>query len=85
MDFPQGSHSFNISSVKWSDPGHFLKSQGKFFFSFPCTLFLHILTPKIINRVKKFTGLLHLPVLSHMQYLNNYLGQLINLKHIRDI
>ena len=23
-----------ISSVKWSDPGHFLKSQGKFFLSF---------------------------------------------------
>ena len=21
-----------FSSVKWSDPGHFLKSQGKFFF-----------------------------------------------------
>ena len=35
---------FDISknSVKWSDPGHFLKSQGKFFFSFPCNLFLHI-------------------------------------------
>ena len=31
-----------ISSVKWSDPGHFLKSEGKFFLSFPCTLFLHI-------------------------------------------
>ena len=30
------------SSVKWSDPGHFLESQGKFFLSFPCTLFLHI-------------------------------------------
>ena len=32
----------NRSSVKWSDPGHFLESQGKFFLSFPCTLFLHI-------------------------------------------
>ena len=32
-----------ISSVKWSDPGHFLESQGKFFLSFPCTLFLDIL------------------------------------------
>ena len=31
-----------VSSVKWSDPGHFLKSQGKSFLSFPCTLFLHI-------------------------------------------
>ena len=30
------------SSVKWSDPGHFLKAQGKFIFSFPCALFLHI-------------------------------------------
>ena len=31
-----------LSSVKWSDPGYFLKAQGKFIFSFPCTLFLHI-------------------------------------------
>ena len=30
------------SSVKWSDPRHFLKAQGKFSFSFPCILFLHI-------------------------------------------
>ena len=30
------------SSGKWSNPVHFLKSQGKFFLSFPCTLFLHI-------------------------------------------
>ena len=37
------SPSENVeSSVKWSDPGHFLKYQGKFFLSFPCTLFLHI-------------------------------------------
>ena len=35
-----------MSSVKWSDPVHFLKAQGKFIFSFPCTFFLHILTPK---------------------------------------
>ena len=35
-----------VSSVKWSDPGHLLKSQGKFFLSFPCTLFYKILTPK---------------------------------------
>ena len=34
------------SSVKSSDPGHFLKSQGKFFLSFPCTLFYIFLTPK---------------------------------------
>ena len=32
----------DMSSVKWSDPRHFLKSQGNFFLSFPCTLFLHI-------------------------------------------
>ena len=36
------THPFYIkrifSSVKWSDSGHFLKSQGKFFLSFPCTL-----------------------------------------------
>ena len=31
-----------FSSGKWSDRGHFLKPQGKFFLSFPCTLFLHI-------------------------------------------
>ena len=30
------------SSVKWSDPGHILESQGKFFLSFPCTIFLHV-------------------------------------------
>ena len=29
-------------SVKWSDLVHSLKSQGKFIFSFPCTLFLNI-------------------------------------------
>ena len=40
----------NISSGKCSDPVHFLKSQDNFFFisMYP---FLHILTPKIINRV----------------------------------
>ena len=25
-------HDQRISSVKWSDPGHFLKAQGKFIF-----------------------------------------------------
>ena len=29
-----------ISSGKCSDPGHFLKSQGNFFLSFLCPLFL---------------------------------------------
>ena len=34
-------------SIWWSDPQHFLKSQGKFFFlSFLCTLFYIFLTPK---------------------------------------
>ena len=31
----------NISSAKWSDPGHFSKSQGKIFLSFLYTLFLY--------------------------------------------
>ena len=30
------------SSVKWSNPGHFLKSQGKFFFVISMYPFLHI-------------------------------------------
>ena len=30
------------SSGKWSDPGHLLMSQGKFFLLFLCTPFLHI-------------------------------------------
>ena len=34
--------SLHTSGVKWRDPGHFLKAQGKFIFSFPCALFLHI-------------------------------------------
>ena len=40
----------NFTSKKieiwWSDPGHFLKSQGNFFLSFLCTLFYIFLTPK---------------------------------------
>ena len=31
-----------LSSGKWNDPVHFLDSQGNFFWSFPCTPFLHI-------------------------------------------
>ena len=66
------------SSVKWSDPAHFLKSQGKFIFSFPCTLFYILLTPKNYRwDPKKYTGSLHFTLLSFLQYLNNYLGQLI--------
>ena len=45
------------SSVKRSDPGQFLKSQGKFFFSFPCTLFYIFLTSKITDdTLKSFLG-----------------------------
>ena len=43
----------NRSSVKWSDPGHFLESQGKFFLSFPCTLFYIFLTSKIMDETLK--------------------------------
>ena len=35
-----------LSSGKLSDPGHFLKSQGKFYLSFLCTLFYIFLTLK---------------------------------------
>ena len=38
-----GNNTALMSSVKSSDPGHFLKSPGKFFLSFPCTSFLHIM------------------------------------------
>ena len=37
---------FPRSSVKWSDPGHFPKAQGKFIFSFSYTLFYIFLAPK---------------------------------------
>ena len=37
--FSYNNYHGDRSSVKWSDPGHFLESQGKFFLSFPCTLF----------------------------------------------
>ena len=45
-------------------------------------LFFYIfLTTKITNRpLKKSPGLLHLPLLSFLQYLDNYLGQ--RIKHI---
>ena len=36
----------NVSSVKWTDPGPFLKTQCKLFLSFLCTLFNIFLTPK---------------------------------------
>ena len=39
----------SVSSVKWSDPGHFFRAQGKFFLSSLCTLFYIFLTLKITN------------------------------------
>ena len=43
------------SSVKWSNPGHFLKSQGKSFLSLP--FFYIFLTSKITNEtLKSFLG-----------------------------
>ena len=47
------SNFVSDSSGKWSDPGHFLKSQGKFFLSFPYTLFYIFLTPKITKETLK--------------------------------
>ena len=66
---------------------HFLKFQGKFFFVISMYPFLLILTSKIMDEtLKKSPGSLHFTLLSNTQYLNNYLGQLINLKHhIRNI
>ena len=64
-----------MSSVKWSDPGHFLKSQGKFFCHFHVPFFYIFLTPKITDEIlKKFPGSLHFTLLSFVQYVNNYLG-----------
>ena len=51
------AHKQFRSSVKWSDPGQFLKSQGNFFWSFPCTLFYIFLTSKITDEtLKSFLG-----------------------------
>ena len=52
---------------------HSLKSQGKFFLSFPFfTYFGHL---KIRDEIlKKFSGLLHFTILSFLQHINNYLG-----------
>ena len=61
----EGGHFSNSSlplpldsgSVKWSHPGHFLESQGKFFLAFPCTLYYIFLTSKIIDEtLKSFLG-----------------------------
>ena len=46
-----------VSSVKWSDPGHFLKSQGKFFCHFHVPFFYIFLTSKIMDEtLKSFLG-----------------------------
>ena len=42
IDLEEDENSLGKNSVKWSDPVHFLKSQGKLFLSFPCTFFSHI-------------------------------------------
>ena len=72
------------SSVKWSDSGRFLKAQVNFFLSFLCILFFtYFWRLKITNRAfKKFPGPLHFTVLSFLQYLNNYFGQLILNQYI---
>ena len=45
------------SSVKWSDPGHFLGSQGNFFCHFHVSFFYMFLTPKITDEIlKSFLG-----------------------------
>ena len=38
---PDNFLRFFISSVKWSDPGHFLKSQGNFFCHFHVPFFTY--------------------------------------------
>ena len=46
LSFPSLTPQKAINIVKWSYPRRFLKSQGKLFLSFPCTLFYIFLTPK---------------------------------------
>ena len=62
---PMHSYYNLRSSVKWKDPGNFLKAQGKFIFSFPCTLFFtYFWHLKITNWVfKKSPGLLDFALL----------------------
>ena len=73
-----------ISSVKKRDPVHFLKSQGKVFLSFLCTFFFIILTPKKIEieTLKSALGRSISHYYHFLQYLNNYLGQLILNQYI---
>ena len=48
---------FHASSVKWRDPRHFLKSQGKFFCHFHVPFFYIFLTSKITDEtLKRFLG-----------------------------
>ena len=62
-----------MSSVKWSDPGQFLKAQGKLFLSFPCTLFYIFLTSKITNRAfKKSPGLHYYHYFEQVIIKNSY-------------
>ena len=49
----EGLTSGEGSSVKWSDPGCFLKSHGKFFFSFHVPIFYIFLTSKITDDTLK--------------------------------
>ena len=55
------------------------RPQGKFFLSFPCTLFSYFLDLKNykLRSLRSDPGSLHFPLLSFLQYLNNYLGPTI--------
>ena len=45
------------SSVKWSDPGHFVASEGNFFCHFHVPYFYMFLTTKIMDEsLKRFLG-----------------------------
>ena len=67
--------------MEW--PRTLFKVPRSIFFVISMCPFLHIFDTYVTNRAfKKFSGLLHFTLLSFLQYLNNYLGQLINLKHI---
>ena len=45
------------SSVKWSDPGHFLESQGNFFCHFHVPFFYIFLTPRVMDEtLQSFLG-----------------------------
>ena len=76
----------SISSVKWSDPGYFLGIKVNFLCHFYVPFFYIFLTPKIyVEHLKSFLGRSILHYYHFLQYLDNHLGHLINLKHIRNI